>query len=274
MYHNFFKQLTSLILLFFISFPISFAGEKNEINIAHYIDIAGQQPMLTHQALVSYSQIGQVQSFGNPVDLKMRAIKQFDKNLEILSQDDSLSSLNSKSQVVWNEFKAILIEVPDKKQIPLLVRLNEQLLAMTDNIIAELLKNSSPEMNIVNISGQQRMLSQRIALFMLLKTWGIEEDYKQKFVDSLSKFSRNHVILQKNEDNSIKIKRKLESVKQDYQQLISIISKKDDVQDYSLSISRLTSQILRKAKKTSQLYVKLKTENVQAGNLVDNNEAH
>lgn len=51
------------------------------------------------------------------------------------------------------------------------------------------------------------MLSQRIALFMLIENWGIKEDYSQKFTNTLSQFSRNLVELKNNKDNTSAIKK-------------------------------------------------------------------
>lgn len=105
------------------------------------------------------------------------------------------------------------------------------------------------------------MLSQHIALFMLIENWGIKEDYSQKFTNTLSQFAHNLVELKNNKDNTSAIKKKLESIEQGYKKLILIIYEKnnENEQDFFFSISRLTSQILRKAKKSIKLYVEIKS---------------
>jgi nitrate/nitrite-specific signal transduction histidine kinase len=257
-----FTHKTSLFIFIFIFiFSVnSIAATGNKVSTAKYVDIAGQQRMLAHQALVAYSQIGQIQSFGNPVDLKVRAIKQFESNLKILEQNPGITPLTQKLNTTWAEFKGIILKTPDKQQMPVLIILNEQLLEMSNNIIAELLKGSDSKKDVVNISGQQRMLSQRIALFMLIENWGVDKDYSKQFTDSLNKFASNLMQLKSNPNNTSSIEKKLASVEKDYKQLIILVYKDKKERDYSFSISRLTSQILRKAKRSTKLYVKLKEE--------------
>jgi hypothetical protein len=257
MYKNIVKYINTLIVLLFIFPPLTFANSINDITTAHYVDIAGQQRMYAHQALVAYSQIGQIQSFGNPVDLKMRAIHKFDQNLTILKQDDEIALLNNQLEFVWNEFKMIILAVPDKQNIPILIELNEKLLQTSNQIIAQLVTNNNNEMNIINISGQQRMLSQRIALFMLIENWGIKENYTKEFTHSMNQFAKNLMYLKKNKNNTDAIKKKLASVEYDYNKLIKIITIGNKQRDFSFSISRLTSQILRKTKRSTKMYVKL-----------------
>ncbi len=261
-----FIKKTSLVLLIFLLANSSFAFAENEaskkitskISTAQYVNIAGQQRMFAHQALVAYSQIGQIQSFGNPVDLKVRAIKHFESNLKKLEANPKITPLVTKLQATWGKFKGLILKTPDKQQMPILIILNEQLLEMSNNIIAQLLKGSDSKKDVVNIAGQQRMLSQRIALFMLIENWGIDKDYSKQFTDSLNLFAHNLMKLKNNPNNTDAIKKKLESVEKDYKQLIILVYKNKKERDYSFSISRLTSQILRKAKRSTKLYVELK----------------
>jgi hypothetical protein len=261
------NTITFIIFAFAFLFYASFscASSKGPLNTAHILDVAGQQRMFTHQILVSYAQIGQIQSFGNPVDLKIRAINQFEKNLNILKQDEELLPLNSQLQAVWNEFKSIVNETPDKSQIGTLIRLNEQLMAISNNIIKHLLNDGDGQLNMINISGQQRMLSQRIALFMLVKNWNVKEDYQQKLDDSLQLFAVNMTKLKKNKDNTKAIKRKLTSVAHDYKKLMAFINNSDIKRDNSFAISRLTAQILRKSKISTKLYVALQSDKIAEG---------
>ncbi len=107
------------------------------------------------------------------------------------------------------------------------------------------------------------MLSQRIALFMLIKNWGVDKDYSKQFTETLNQFAQNLIQLKYNQDNTDLIKNKLKSVEKDYKELIILIYKDKKERDYSFSISRLTSQILRKSKKNTQLYVQLKEKGEQ-----------
>jgi hypothetical protein len=232
---------------------------KANITTSDLVNIAGQQRMLVHQVLVSYAQIGQVQSFGNPVGTKLIAINHFEQNLSTLDAQNRFGLLIDNIKILWNEFKTITLSRPKREKVKRLIQLNEEIVSLANKIIAILVKEKQNiRMDIINISGQQRMLSQRIALFMLLDNWELKENYKQQMQISLAHFSMNLNRLKANNDNTIQIKKNLRSMKKDYLALIKIISRDQTERDYSFAISRYTSQLLRKAKKTTKLYVKLR----------------
>lgn len=222
------------------------------------IDIAGQQRMLVHQVLVSYAQIGQTQSFGNPVNTKQAAIRDFEANLNVLKNDVRFAILSNKINELWLALKNIILKPPQKSSMPDLIEINEKIVKYSNRIIETLVANNQDNLSIIDIAGKQRMLSQRIALFMLVENWDLLENYKIEMQLSLARFAINMNIMKKNKDNTEEIDKRLESMERDFKKLIKIISNKTKDRDYSFSISRYTSQLLRKSKVNTKLYVELK----------------
>ncbi len=253
------KLITFVFSFLFIS-QILHAAPLETKNLSKLVDIAGQQRMYVHQVLVSYAQVGQVQSFGNPISTKLNAIKKFEANLNTLNKELSINTYISTMDTIWHKLKDIALAPPKRTNMTQLIEYNEAIVALSNSIIAHLVNNS--EKNIINISGKQRMLSQRIALFMLMENWGFKNNYAVQMQVGLAQFSLNLNFLQKNKNNTAKINKVLKSLQNDYNSLVKITGQDKMNRDYSFAIARHTSQMLRKAKNTTKLYVKLDNEEI------------
>ncbi len=264
---------TNIIINFFLFFLLSILFQNvialsghsvltdKNVNASQFVDRVGKQRMLMYQILVAYAQIGQVQSYGNPVNIKQMAIDEFENSLQIIKSIPRFNITAQRMEIVWTDFKKTVLMTPDKYQLNKLIAQAEQIVSYCNSIIKSMVQSSSNNINIVNIAGKQRMLSQRIALFMLAENWGLKEgNYRLKLQQTLAEFAINLNTLKRNSDNTKKINQKIKSMEKDFSRLIKIIAKGKQERDYSFSISRNTSQILRKAKVCTRLYVELKNE--------------
>ncbi len=264
---------TNIIINFFLFFLLSILFQNvaalsghsvltdKNVNASQFIDRVGKQRMLMYQILVAYAQIGQVQSYGNPVNTKQMAIDEFEYSLQIIKSIPRFNLTAQRMETVWIDFKKTVLLTPDKYQLKKLIAQAEQIVSYCNSIIKSMVQSSSNNINIVNIAGKQRMLSQRMALFMLAENWGLKEgNYRLKLQQTLAEFAINLNTLKSNNDNTKKINQKIKSMEKDFSRLIRIIAKGKQERDYSFSISRNTSQILRKAKVCAKLYVELKNE--------------
>ncbi len=264
---------TNIIINFFLFFLLSILFQNvialsghsvltdKNVNASQFVDRVGKQRMLMYQILVAYAQIGQVQSYGNPVNIKQMAIDEFENSLQIIKSIPRFNITAQRMEIVWTDFKKTVLMTPDKYQLNKLIAQAEQIVSYCNSIIKSMVQSSSNNINIVNIAGKQRMLSQRIALFMLAENWGLKEgNYRLKLQQTLAEFAINLNTLKRNSDNTKKINQKIKSMEKDFSRLIRIIAKGKQERDYSFSISRNTSQILRKAKVCTRLYVELKNE--------------
>jgi FKBP-type peptidyl-prolyl cis-trans isomerase (trigger factor) len=85
----------------------------------------------------------------------------------------------------WQRYRELALSRPDKQQALTLLELSDQLLAQSEQVVQLLERHSGGQSaRLVNRSGRQRMLSQRIAKLYLAMSWhlpvaGLEQSFNQ-----------------------------------------------------------------------------------------------
>jgi hypothetical protein len=114
----------------------------------------------------------------------------------------------------WGSFKPLALSKPTRENVTRLWQLDEELLQASEKVVRLLQDAAGTSYGpLVNISGRQRMLSQRIAKFYAMSAWGLAtpsmlatmEQAKNEFKGALD-------TLKNAPENTLAISKKLEEV--------------------------------------------------------------
>ncbi len=248
-----FTLIASSILL------ISFAhGEIS--TVADAINKVGKQRMLSQKMMKSYSMVGMSMKFGKPKVQLEQSVTLFSNTLDELisftKDKPSLDVLN-KVKEIWTPIQGDLKSAPDKTKALSLFASLDTLLEASHTATDTITKASGANIGeIINISGKQRMLSQRLGSIYMLKVWKVGIDDKL-LSDTIAEFEKAHAKLIAFPKNSDEINKILARVKKDFM-FFEILGASKSKKYIPSIIARTSDKITKKMNKVTQLYVNIK----------------
>lgn len=251
------RTIGILWLAFWMPSGLVLAG--SDYSLSEAIDDAGRQRMLTQRMLKAYSQIGLgVQPQQGKVELE-DAVALFDTQYMRLQQwrhEADIAEQLQRVDRIWQVYKQHVLGKVNAPEAQKLLSISESLLSESQRLVLRLEQLAGTQTaELINLSGRQRMLSQRLAKYYLLGSWGIETPAMSEKMDQVRlEFDSALKVLHTQTFNNLEIADRLAQIESDWTWFNNAMQHRH-ANRYNLVVVDASEKLLQQLEQLTRLYV-------------------
>jgi len=257
------RAINKVICLGILLTSTALAVESGEqFGFSAAVNIAGRQRMLTQRITKSFLQIGLGANVQRSRQDLVESIDLFERQHEELTRFSTSRQVGetlTKIRERWAPFKQAALSKPGPDVAKRLQAADEDLLTLCETVVYLIEDMADTEYSrLVNISGRQRMLSQRMAKFYMMMAAGVGTPSIRAQLDrTINEFAGGLLALRRSPDNTPVINEKLQQAAEQWIWLESslLLAKKEY---YPEIVADASEKILRLMDSVTGLYTQLR----------------